>query len=51
MIQKLVDVLNLLNGVKCSGRDDLARMLSAMQKVEEVATELQKTGGVPNGNA
>lgn len=41
MTQKLVDALNLLNGIHCSGRDDLTRMLAAMQKIEEVARELQ----------
>lgn len=42
MIQNLVDVLNLLNGIHCSGREDLTRMLAAMQKIEAVAKELQK---------
>lgn len=42
MVQRLVDALNMLNCVHCSGREDLARMLSAMQKIEEVAAELNK---------
>lgn len=42
MVQKLIDALNMLNGVRCSGRDDLARMLSAMQKIEDVAKEINE---------
>ena len=42
MVQKLVDALNMLNAIHVSGRDDLARMLSAMKIVEEVAAELNK---------
>lgn len=42
MVQKLVDALNLLNGIHCSGRDDITRMLAAMQKIEEVAKELNE---------
>ena len=41
MVQKLVDVLNMLNCVHVSGRDDLARMLSAMKIVEDVAAEIK----------
>ena len=42
MIQNLIDALNLLNGIHCSGRDDLTRMLAAMQKIESAAKDLQK---------
>lgn len=45
MIQNLVDALNLLNGIHCAGRDDLTRMLAAMQKIEATAKELQKESG------
>ena len=41
MTQKLIDALNLLNGIHCAGRDDITRMLAAMQKIEDVARELQ----------
>lgn len=37
---KLVDALNLLNGISCTGRDDMNRMLSAMGFVEQVAQTL-----------
>lgn len=42
MVQRLVDALNLLNGIHCAGRDDITRMLAAMQKIEEVAKELNE---------
>ena len=45
MIQNLIDAFNLLNGVHCAGRDDMTRMLAAMQKIEAVAKELQKESG------
>lgn len=41
MVQRLVDALNMLNNVRCSGREDFARMLTAMQKIEEVAAEIK----------
>lgn len=44
MTQKLIEALNLLNGVRCAGRDDLTRMLAAMQKIEDCAKELSKEG-------
>lgn len=49
MVQKLVDALNLLNGIRCAGRDDLTRMLAAMQKIEDVAQEIQNGEGKNNG--
>ena len=49
MIQTLVDALNLLNGIHISGRDDLTRMLAAMQKIENVAKELKEKEVANNG--
>lgn len=43
MVQKLVDALNLLNGIHCSGREDITRMLVVMQKIEEVAREIKES--------
>lgn len=41
---KLVDALNIMNGISCTGRDDMNRMLSAMGIIEQVAHELITKG-------
>lgn len=40
MEHKLLEALNYLNSVSVCGRDDLTRMLAAMQRIEDVAKEL-----------
>ena len=42
MVQKLVDILNLLEGVHVAGRQEMTRFVMALQKIEEVAQELKE---------
>ncbi|MEG1563345.1 MAG: hypothetical protein RR365_06420 [Bacteroides sp.] len=43
-VKKLTEALSLLQSIPCTGKENMTRMLIAMQRITEVATDLAENG-------